>query len=155
MFIFYFLKSARQWAWIKGLTGTSPSSNKANVKSCSGYQVSLVQLCSLGSCARLRSSLAEAGLGVLRDKRRWRCPTPSWAPEEHSWAGARKAILTLCAALPRLQLESCTQFWAPEDKIYMGRSPVKATKMIGRLACRSHGDRQRGLFSLENRRLGG
>ncbi|KAK4830942.1 hypothetical protein QYF61_014401 [Mycteria americana] len=57
-------------------------------------------------------------------------------------------------ALLRLQLERCHQVWAPEDKIYMGRSPVEATKMTRRLEHWSHRDRQRALFSLENRRSG-
>ena len=155
MFIFCFLKSARQWTWIEGLTGTSPSSKKAKAKSYSGHWINLMRLCSLGT-DWLRSSFAGADLGVLRDQCRWRCPAPFWAPlEEHSWAGARKAILPLCSALPWLQLERCDQFWAPADKMHMGTGPVEATKMIRRWEHKSYGDRQRCLFSLENRRSGG
>lgn len=40
--------------------------------------------------------------------------------------------------LPRLQLGHRDQFWAPEDRMRMGRSAVEATKMIRRLECRSH-----------------
>lgn len=153
LFIFFFLNSTRQWTWVEGLTGTSPSSEKANTKSCSGYGITWC------SCAAWAQTGCEAALQKLmcsEGQVKMKVSNPSLGSIRRAQLSGRtwKAISLLCSVLLRLQLECCDQFWAPEDKIHIGTSPVEATEMLRRLEHRSRGDRRWGLVSLENRKLG-
>lgn len=64
------------------------------LKSCSGNWTKLMQLEIL-----VAKQLCRGWCGVPRDKWRWRCAPPCWAPlEDHGWAEARRAIAQFCTS---------------------------------------------------------
>ncbi|KAJ7408395.1 hypothetical protein WISP_121215 [Willisornis vidua] len=75
-------------------------------------------------------------------------------------SGTRKVIVPLYSALVRMQLGSCIQFWAPHHKKrieMLKQVQGKTMKLVKGLESNSHVEwpRELGLFSLEERRIGG